>query len=108
MCHLFAQGREDGLGQSSDAHRSVSKAIYIMPQFSTSTWGSLEWPRCFPCSGLTQPEKHNCGKKRRRPELEWILGDAAHRSLGLRASPCLGQRLPCVPLFKENPGKQVA
>ena len=25
------QGRDDGLGQSSDANRSVPKAIYIMP-----------------------------------------------------------------------------
>lgn len=30
MCCLFTQGREDGLGQSSDANRSVPKVIYII------------------------------------------------------------------------------
>lgn len=97
-----------GLGQSSDAHRAGPKAIYIPPRFSASVCGSLEWPRCFPHLGLTQLTKHDCGRKHWRPVLEWILGDATCGSLGLRASPHLGQRLPCVLLFKETPGKQAA
>uniref|UniRef100_A0A8D0F1Q6 Ig-like domain-containing protein n=1 Tax=Strix occidentalis caurina TaxID=311401 RepID=A0A8D0F1Q6_STROC len=45
---VFPEEKPDGLGKSSDANRSVTKAIYIMPWFSTSIRGSLEWPCCFP------------------------------------------------------------